>query len=271
MGNIQSNITTQTLADYTNAMNSAVQETYSAAISGCTATDELSFQAGAGGSGGCNFEIINGSININQTATASCNLNNQNINNTKVSFQNTITNATKQFIDQNSQNKQGWWATAFSFQVNGASNSTEVSTTIGNSFVGSITEICRQEAAAMNQEKILLCGTYNASTVNVTQNATVTALVSCINRNVTNVFTTNSVLNELWQQTDQKLASQQAGLDSVLFWLAIAGGILIIFIIIIGVAFSGKKNDEGVEIRQLPYTKKLVPGKSLNPVGSLPI
>lgn len=252
MGNIQSNVTKQTLADYTSFMNSAIQDAYSVSIADCAAANNLSVQTGGGN--GCNFEIINGSVNIDQTATASCSLSSTNINQTSVTFKNTITNKTKQFIDQNSQNKQGWFATAFSFQINGASNSTEVTNAISNSFVGSITEICRQEAQAMNSAKVLLCGIYNASAVNINQNATVTGLVSCINRNVTNVFTSNTVLNQLWQQTDQKLASEQSGVDSLVFWIVIAIVVGIIFLLIIAYAFSGKKGEDdtgGVEIRQL--------------------
>ena len=254
MGNAQSNITKQTLASYTTSVNQAMNSVYSSSIAGCTATNELSIATG--GVPDCFFEMTDGAFNLSQTSSSSCNLNNVNINKTTAQFKNTIRNTTKQFIDQNAQNKQGWFATAFSFQINGASNSTEISNTITNSLANSITEICQQEARAMNEAKILLCGTFNASAINIDQNALVTAMVSCINRNVTSIFTTNTVLNQLWQQTDQKLASEQAGFGSVLFWLVIAGVVFIVAILLLFSVFGGGGKKEGddngnVEIRQL--------------------
>ena len=192
--------------------------------------------------------------NIDQNVNADCSLDDSNINQTSVTFRNTVTNKTKQFIDQNAQNKQGWFATAFSFQISGASNSTQVTNKIANSFRGSVTDICRQEASAMNSAEVLLCGIYNASAFTMDQNATVTGLTSCINRNVTNVFTSDAALNELWQKTDQKLASEQTGLGGALMWIIIAIVAGIILIAIIGFAFGGGSSGK-VGIKRLKSTK----------------
>lgn len=265
MGSAQSEITKQTLADYNSFMNTALQSDINTAISGCAAANNLSLQTG--GEKYCDFEMINGSINVNQKVNATCSLHSKNINSITTKFNTTVKNTTQQFIDQNAKNKQGWFATAFSFQIQGASTSAEVSNKITNSFTGNISNTCRQEATAMNSNKTLLCGTYNASVVNINQDATITALTSCINRNVTEAFLTNNALNEMYQKTNQKLTSEQAGVGSFVFWIAlaiVAGIILVIILGAVGSSGGSKGGDSGnVEIKHVKSAsgKKSVSGK----------
>jgi large-conductance mechanosensitive channel len=91
-------------------------------------------------------------------------------------------------------------------------------------------------ANSFNAAKVNLCGVYSGTTFNFNQAALTTALTSCVNEIIVSVFTTNSVLNQLWQQTDQKLYSEQSGFDSIFKWLivlaAIIGAVIIIGFII---------------------------------------
>ncbi len=260
MGNIQANETKQTLASYTNVINTAMFNAYNESVADCSASDTLEIDT-------CpTFEIINGSLNVTQAAAANCKFSSENFNTFTAKFTTEVRTATKQFIDENAKNKQGWFATAFSFQINGASNSSEVTNKIMNSFRGSTTNICRSEAAAMNSAKLLLCGTFDGSAINVKQNSTVTSLVSCVNRNTEQAFVSNSVLNELFQKTDQKLASEQAGAGSFFAWIVIAIVAAIILIVIVMIAFNatGGKAD----VKKL---KSVKPGKlgKLGKVGEL--
>jgi len=250
MGSAQSNVTKQTLASYTNVINTAMFNAYNESVGRCSASNTLVIDT-------CpTFEIINGSLNVTQAAAADCQFNSQNFNTFTAKFTTEVRNATKQFIDENAKNKQGWFATAFSFQINGASNSSEVTNKIMNSFQGNTTNICRDESDAMNSGKLLLCGTFDGSAINVKQNSTVTSLVSCVNRNTEQAFVSNSVLNDLYQKTNQKLASEQAGVGSFFEWIVIAIVAGIILLIIIAFVFNVSGGSGKADVKKL---KSVVP------------
>lgn len=233
MGNIQASETKQTLADYTQVVNSTVVNTFNTAIQQCTSGNTLALDTG----NGCIFDFINGTFDVTQVANTQCTFNSQNVVNATSSFQNNIQTATKNFIDQNLQNQQGWFATAFSLQISGAENSTQVSQLVSNAFQGNFTNRCQATSNALNQATVNLCGVFDATTFDFNQNALTTALTSCANEVVTNVFTTNTVLNQLWSQTDQKLASQQAGVGSFIFYIIIAIIGFIVLMIVIALVY----------------------------------
>lgn len=233
MGNIQSNKTKQLLADYTSMVNNTVSNVYNSAVADCTSANNFTLETGGGQY--CDFKIINGTINISQTAGSKCQLNSQNINNLSATFQNQLTNDTKNFITQSAKSKQGWFATAFSLQQNDASNVTDVMNQISNSSSANFTNICSSVSDALNNATIQLCGVFDASTFNFSQNAMVTALTSCINQNTIKVWTSNQVLNKLWQDTDQKLASTQSGVS--FGWIAFIIIGIVILLIIIGIIY----------------------------------
>jgi len=233
MGNIQSNATKQVLADYTNVVNSTVVNVYNSAAASCASANNFSLQTGGGSD--CNFQMINGSINVTQTAGTNCQLNSQNVNSLSAQFQTQLTNNTQQFIQQNSQNKQGWFATAFSLQMNNASNVTEVMNQISNSSSANFTNLCNSVSDALNNATVKLCGIYDGSSFNLNQNALVTAITSCVNQNVVNIWTSNQVLNSLWQATDQKLASTQSGFS--LKWILIIVVVIVVLLLISGLAY----------------------------------
>lgn len=231
MGNIQSNVTKQTLADYTNVVNSTVAKVFNNAAAQCASGNTFTLQTGGQD---CTFEMRNGTINVFQTAGTNCKLDNQNITDLTADFQTQITNNTKQFIEENSKNKQGWFATAFSLQIQGASNIEQVMTQITNETKIDFTNMCSSVATALNYAKVILCGYFDATTINFTQNALVSSLTSCVNHNTINIWTSNAILNNLWQSTDQKLASEQAGLNFT--WVFIISSIIsVILLLIIGV------------------------------------
>lgn len=235
MGNMQSNVTKQTLADYTNVVNSTVANVYSSAAQTCASGNNFTLNTGQNCGWVPGFELLNGSLNVTQTAGSNCQLNSQTITNLSAQFQTQLTNNTQQFIEQNSQNKQGWFATAFSLQVQGASNTTEIMTQLSNFFNSNFTSLCSAVDTAFNNATVNLCGVYDGSNFNFNQNALVTALTSCVNQNVINEWTSNQVLNNLWQQTDQKLASTQSGFS--LSWIFIIIIAIVALIVIIGLIF----------------------------------
>lgn len=234
MGNAQANETNQTMAAYTNIVNSTATSVYNQASQSCASGNNFTLNTGEG----CYFESINGTFNVTQTAGTKCTFSSSDIASLNANFSNQLQNNTQQFIQQNSQSKQGWFATAFSFQVNGASNTTEVMSQMSNVFTQNFTNLCSSVANALNNATVNLCGIYDNTTFNFNQNAMVTSITSCVNDIVINVWTSNSVLNQLYQMTDQKLASQQSGFGSFLVWIAVIIGAVIVLGIIIAIIFA---------------------------------
>lgn len=217
MGNIQSNQTKQVLSDFTNIVNNTSVSVFNNATQNCTGFNDLSVVTGGGQY--CNFDAYNSQFNYGQNATTKCNLDSKNINSVTADFTNKVTNQIQQYIQQSAASKQGWFATAFSLEINGASSTDDIMTIIKNEFKSNFNNNCDSVNQAFNRGNVTLCGTYDFTTVNVTQDAIVTALTSCVNENMVKIWTSNAVLNQLWQCTDQALASQQSGLD--FGWLSI--------------------------------------------------
>ena len=79
-----------------------------------------------------------------------------------------------------------------------------------------------------------MCGNFKNSNIVITQDAAVTAITSCVNQAVIQSFTKNSVLNNVAQQTDQKLLTQQKGVDlgKIFMWIGIIVGVLLLLALI---------------------------------------
>lgn len=242
MGNIQSNVTKQTLSNYTNVVNNTVANVFNSAVQTCAASNYFTLETGGGPD--CPFEAVDSKFDIKQTAGSTCKLDSVNINNLTATFKTELINNTRQFIQQESQNKQGWFATALSLQLSQASTVEEIVTQISNNFTANFNNNCSSVATAFNDAKVKLCGYFNLTEFNVGQNSLVNSLTSCVNQNTMNIWTSNSVLNNLWQQTDQKLASQQSGtFDLKWLFIGIAGIIALILIILAIVLLTrGKKS-----------------------------
>lgn len=235
MGSIQSNITKQTLSAYTDVVNAVAVSVFNQAAQNCAAANTLTINTGQGG---CFFQFLNGKINIDQIAGTNCKFNDQNIINLTSQFQNQLTTETQAFIQQNAQNKQGFIATALSLQINEADTVEKITNLISNSFQGSFTNICTATNQALNNASLNLCGIFDNSSIVVNQNAFVTAVTSCINEAVLNIFLKNEVLNKMATATDQKLYSQQEGIGSIFTVIFIIIGVLVVLGIIGGIIYA---------------------------------
>ena len=252
MGGVQATLTTQTLNDYTQYMNSIVNNVYQSNKAGCDANNNLQVTPGIivdenGNQKECYFQFIDGNITINQKVNANCSFSSDNTSTITNTVQNQIQNSTKQFIDNDLQNKQGWFATAFSFQITGATNSTDVSNIISNSITNNVQQECSAIFQSAENGYLPLCGVYKDANIVYTQDGTVTGIVSCINKSVIANFISNSTLNQLYQATNNKLLSKQSGIGSVfkyIFYIigAIIGCILLIIIIKVIFKAIGNKN-----------------------------
>ena len=235
MGNLQANVSKQVFSEFTEFISNNATNIVNQNQLQCSAGNTLGFQTGGGGD--CEFYATNSRINIGQRATSTCMMSAENINQVQIDIKNNIATTVEQFAQQGSKNAQDWLALAVSFQINDVDNITKLSSLIQNSITTDVQNYCQNQVLATNNGIIHLCGSYDGVTFDVTQDAFATGIASCINKNIIHAFTANDTLRTIVQRTDQQLASQQAGLGSVLFWLAIAGGILLLIIIIVVVVF----------------------------------
>jgi hypothetical protein len=247
MGSIQSNITKQALSDVTNVVNQNVTNVINTSIADCAAGNVNSFTTGILPNGTyCPFSFTNGTINLNQTVKANCVLNSQNTTQVVSDFSSLVNNAIQQAASQSGSSTQGWLATAVSFQVNGLETDTQIINNITNYVQNNVKNTCQSSSQAFNNGQVALCGVYSGSSFNITQDATVTALTSCINQTILDAFVNNSVLNQLSIDTDQKLTSQQSGIGSFFIYIAIIFAVVAVLGIIGGIIYAvvqGKSSD----------------------------
>ena len=252
MGSIQSSVTKQTLNEYTREINTLVANSYNSSTLKCGASATLTIEVGVPPCPAGYTSITNTSITSGQNVSTNCSFTSDNEVTINAKFTNDVVNKTKQFIEQDLKNKQGWFSTAFSLQIAGAETTDQVTNIIKNSFTGDFTNICKADIESQANQKVLLCGYYDGDTFNFNQNALTTSITSCINRVVMDVFVKNSVLNSLVQQTDQKLASSQAGifdglfgsLDTIVIGIVIIVALIILLFIIRSFTSSSSKDSD---------------------------
>lgn len=254
MGNAQASLTKQTLESYTEVMNNTIAKEYNKTSLGCSTGNVVSFTTGRD----CYFSCNGCDIEIGQKATSECTLDGENTNQIQSTIQDLVQSTTESFIENDLKNKQGWFSTAFSLQISGASTKEEVSNIISNQFSGDITNICQGQIDTFNTGVVDLCGDFNNTKINFNQDALTTALVSCINNNIIEVFNTNSALNQLYTETDNVLVSQQKGARSFLWLLIILGIIffLIIVAVIVFMIFKGKQSQQQQTPQYIPIPVK---------------
>lgn len=250
MGNLQSAVSKQVAASFTNVVNSTVNNVINQADLACSATDSFSLCTGcipASPSNPtpatCPFSFTNGSFNISQTNALNCTLNSTNITSISNTLKTDLQTNISQWIQQNLNNFQGWLTFAFNTQAGQSTNIQQVSTDISNSITNNISNQCSAELGANTVGVISLCGYFDDVNFNFNQTNTLTSLTSCINKDVINNVESNQVINEMIQQTDQHFASQQQGpltgaeedIRVLIIVIAIIAGLLIIGGVIVAI------------------------------------
>ena len=203
MGNIQSNATRRLLAAYSDVVNNTVNDVFYSVAMICENTNKFQLQAGTD----CKlFAILSPSIHLlPQVNGTNCRLDNDKIKTLMPVFRTLLIQNTRQFIQQNIDNN-GWFHTAYTLQTN--ASTVQFRDQIMMQMSDSYNDACTYVNNDLNNNLVKLCGIYNGN-FNFTQNALLLALISCVNRNVINQWTTNTQLNNLWQQTDSKLFNSQ--------------------------------------------------------------
>ena len=232
----QSSTINNFLSSFTSFMNSQVSENVNKSLANCSAMNVAGVNIGdiAGSpEPRCVARLKGSQISIIQEAKALCNLDVQNqteiFNNVTTGVENNI----KALLTSNQKASQEFLALG-----QAALNMTQqqVVTQITNDFVTSIsqrtTNICQSIFQATNNGFVTVCGDLTDSPIDIRQNATVTALTSCVNKLLQVATSKGTALNDTLTKMDTYQATEQKGVGSVLMWVAIIGGIVLVILIV---------------------------------------
>jgi hypothetical protein len=114
-------------------------------------------------------------------------------------------------------NYQGWLSFAFSLQVANSETSATVAQQITNAIMSDSSNTCIEQAYSSNGGELYICGTYINSDIIINQAAYVNAMQSCINKQILAIFSSNTVVGQMAQQTDE-----QSGIGEFIYWIIIA-------------------------------------------------
>lgn len=230
MGAAQATITKDTMEAFTKSINSVAVDITNRNSTTDDIKENIKFTFGEPP---CKYMFVaeDTTFNFDQTGTSKISFTSENFNRTNANVSSQLANVVKSFITNDLKNKQGFFSTAFGLQITNAMNAEEVSNIIENETKIRSMNICNPENSQIQNLMVSMCGQYTDDSFNVNQDAYTSAVVSCINRNVIDIFTTNKTLNDLYTQTNNKLLSQQKGLGSLFNWIII----IVAAVVILGI------------------------------------
>lgn len=242
-----SNTVRNFVSAYTNFMNTRVSENINKGLSNCRAGNLGTVSIGGPGCG--KVKVSGSDISVLQNAKASCNLSSQNESQLYTDIQSSVAKQIEDFVNQKSTSVQDFLAVgAAAFNVNQTDFQKTLSTTITNAIREQTTNICQGDFSATNNGTLALCADIENSKVLLSQDASVTAITSCVNRILSEAVTKNAELNALLTKVDQYTASEQKGLGGLLKWFIVGGivaGVIIIVIMIIWLVLKSKSGGGG--------------------------
>lgn len=230
MGNFQTNLSRATINSFTQYLNENITTITNTARANCVAGNIIQYTIG--GEKCPPITIENLDYRSEQNAAANCELNAQFVSQINTKIESTIQNIVKSFIDQDLQNKQGFFALAFSGQANIAEQTQNISNRIANYVNNNIENYCGVSSIATNESNVTLCAQVINAKINLKQDASATAFVNCVSNAVVDAFIKDQTLNDLVIKANQKAASEQQGLNSILIYLIIAGAIILVLAVI---------------------------------------
>lgn len=276
--NVQSSVTKQAIESVTNIVNKNITEVQTTAQQRCATINIQSTTIGGPELCGAATVIKNSTININQTTMSACVLDSK-VYADILSDQ--ITNIQKELqqeVTKQLENKQGWLAFAVNIQTSVSNVETQIRDNIDNIVETTINNTCEQTSTAYNKGNLVICSDIIGSTINVDQNAYVTATLQCTTTAIIKAIFNTTELQNIAQQTDEHFASEQEGIGSLFKWLVpliIAIVIILVIGVIIYFVVSGGSGDDGKskqnkQIEQMMLMKSMSGGSggsssSMNP------
>ena len=236
---VEASQTQQTIADYTNVVNSVVQNAVNQSAATTAAFNQLDINLGEPP---CLIgATIVGNVNINQTTNVTSNLSAVNTNSFSTNIRNNLQTQTENWINNNLQANQGWLAFAVGVATANNVSVTQIANDLANSVSDDVLNQCRSEIDEGNRGVVQFCG-YIGGDFNVTQSAAVTNITSCINNNVFRTVLNNQVIDNIIQQTNNKFLISQQGIWGFLRWIVlivVAIGIIAVIGLLLYFAFGG--------------------------------
>lgn len=214
MGVYQSNLASAAASEINNISFSSITQQVTQNRINCAATNTANLIFGGNACGTAGF-TSNVPININQTATASCPLQSTAVQQTTTNIANQLSNSLQQLASQQNSAVQQWLALAVSVQQSGYTSTGEILNAITQSLQTTSNNTCSAQLVANNTLSTVVCGTFNAGSINVNQDATALGVASCVNKMLSDVISSNTALNSLFQKTDQLASAQQQGVGSL--------------------------------------------------------
>lgn len=209
------------------------------ATNSCTTTTSLNVLVGLyedeskKGIGKCKTTAEN--LNINQTVNNVCNL----INNITVDDQAKLINNFQTKMAQGIQAAQTAQA-GFLSALNASQkikgnyvNSISVSNMINNNMDTTFNTVCNQAVTSSQAGNITVCGNYK--NINIDQDTNSVGFNSCTGNYITNILSSNSILNDINQNITAQQKEVSEGIDDLFKWVTIVIGGIILLVILAGI------------------------------------
>lgn len=261
MGSVQSTVTKQTLSDFTSTVNKTIMKSVNVSEAKCGTQNSLTVNYCQCPSGSP-FQFcseVTGNFTSNQVADSSCKVIATSTFDTTSSFVNDTQKTVKNFIENNLQNKQGFFATGLSIDSVYNNNKNKLITDISNEMEITLSNTCKSYANANNVGIYTFCGRIDGS-INLDQNATSISMTSCVNKAVIDAFSSNTDLTNFYNSTNNKLKTQQSGFSifgNLWLYLLIFGVISLVIAGIIALVkiFKPPKPESSPENEGIPMNE----------------
>ncbi len=265
MGSNQSQETKTVVNTINNIFNSYITNIVNDNSINCQTINTVILHSG-GNVCGKTGAIIEGSINIVQNGVANCKLDSTVITKITAGISNDITDNLRTYISQSASTKNGWFEVAFSNQAAKNLSVDSVTTSIVNQIQTNLKTTCKGIFSAYNNANLYICGIVTKN-VNITQDASIIAVQSCFSQSLVDLFTNNTVLNTVYNETNQHFLSQQSGIFTGAKWVLIIAIIAVALIIILPL-IALFRNPQSTQI-----VTSAIPGivqTARTPVGTVP-
>jgi hypothetical protein len=234
----------QTVNDITQIVNNTVNSVTQTAATNCTGVANLNLRIGTYASSvnsqtgeiqysQCAIVPEQGTINISQFVSNSCNLTGGIENTLNNQFQNQLKNNIQQYLDNNVKSTNGFLAAGIAIAAQENITTADIATDITNTLTNNLNNTCNAILTASANGEIQICGNYN---LNFNQKAVNTNLTTCMVNNLINNISSNQQLDDIVQKAITNTGAGNTGFDlaGIFKWIIIA---VVVIIVLVGIGF----------------------------------
>lgn len=182
-----------------------------------------------------NVKIDN--LTTNQIAAVSCTFSAQSMIEMSQQIMTDVQNKIDQIIAQSSKSTQEFLSLSMNNQSSNMTNETYLRNTINQAITTSMENVCTQNLSLTQGQTVVIENTtqwpLTVNNVNLDQNLQVIAIGSCVMNSISDILSSNTLVNDLVQKMDQSTISEQTGISALfgplLLILLIGGGAFLLF------------------------------------------